>query len=68
MTFVASDFFRYYRLSLLFEELVVVTDRFHLKPLLPLLSGDERFMVWYVSAHPGRWCKGCGRRVMSLSE
>jgi len=65
---VASDLFRYYRLSLLFEELVVVTDRFHLKPLLPLLSGDERFMVWYESAQLGRWCKGCGRRVMSLSE
>jgi len=45
VTFVASDLFRYYRLSLLFEELVVVTDRFHLKPLLPLLSSDERFMV-----------------------
>jgi hypothetical protein len=68
VTFVASDLYRYYRLSLLFKELVVMTRRFHLKSLLPLLSSDERFMVWYVAAHPDRWCKGCGRRVMSLSE
>jgi hypothetical protein len=58
VTFVASDLFRYYHLSFLFKELVVVTDHCHLKPFLPLLSSDERFMVWYVAAHPGRWCKG----------
>lgn len=33
------------RLPQTFDELVVVGDRFHLKPLLPLLSGDGRFAV-----------------------
>lgn len=43
--FVAEGFFRRYRLPLEMRELAVVEDRFHLKPLLPLLSGDGRFYV-----------------------
>jgi hypothetical protein len=44
----ASDFY-HFRLPLAFEELVVVTDRFHTKPLLPLLSGDGRFLILAIS-------------------
>jgi hypothetical protein len=47
--FVSSEVFRHYRLPLDFAELVVVTDRFHVKPLLPLLSGDGRFFVLALS-------------------
>lgn len=47
--FLASGVFRYYRLPLNFDELVVVTDRFHLKPLLPLLTGDGLFYVLTLS-------------------
>lgn len=43
--FIAPGFFRYYRLPLEFEEVVVVSDRFHLKPLIPLLNGDGRFYL-----------------------
>lgn len=43
--FVADGVFRWYRLPLEVRELAVVEDRFHLKPLLPLLSGDGRFYV-----------------------
>lgn len=43
--FVAQDFLRSYRLPLSFNELVVVSDRLHLKPLLPLLTGDGDFYV-----------------------
>lgn len=43
--FIAPGFFRYYRMPLEFEEVVVVSDRFHLKPLLPLLNGDGRFYL-----------------------
>lgn len=34
-----------YRLPYAFEELVVVGRRFHLKPLLPILSGDGQFYL-----------------------
>lgn len=56
--FVAEDFFRYYRLPLQFDELVVVSDRFHLKPLLPLLTGDGTFYLLALSQKQVRLFKG----------
>src|SRR3712207_1430007 len=47
--FVASGVCHYYRLPLSFQELVVVTDHFHLKPLLPLLTGDGQYYVLALS-------------------
>ena len=47
--FAAPKDFRYYRLPLSFEELVVVTDRFHVKPLIPLLTEDGRFCLLTLS-------------------
>lgn len=61
--FLAPGLFRYYRLPLSFEELVVVTDRFHLKPLLPLFSGDEQFYVLALSQHGVRLLQGTRYRV-----
>jgi hypothetical protein len=40
---------RYYRLPIEFEELVVVSDRFHIKPLLPLATGDQHFYILALS-------------------
>jgi hypothetical protein len=56
--FLSSDQFRYYRLPFEFEELVVVTDRFHIKPLLPLFSGDGRFYVLALSQSKVRLLQG----------
>ena len=47
-----------YRLPLDFEELVVVAERFHIKPLLPLLSGDGRFYVLALSQSEARLLQG----------
>jgi hypothetical protein len=41
-----------------FEELVVVTNRFHIKPLLPLLSGDGRYYVLAISQKKVRLLQG----------
>jgi hypothetical protein len=49
---------RTYRLPLDLEELVVVGERFHLKPLLPLLSGDGRFYVLALSQNEVRLLQG----------
>jgi hypothetical protein len=46
--------FRVYRLPLAFEELVVVAERFHLKPLLSLLTGDGQFYVLALSQNAVR--------------
>lgn len=47
--FVAEGVFDYYRLPLNFAELAVVTDHFHLKPLLPLLTNDGLFYILSLS-------------------
>jgi len=47
--FLAQGAFQRYRLPLPLEEQVVLSDRFHVKPLLPLFSGDGRFYVLALS-------------------
>jgi hypothetical protein len=43
--FISRKLFRWYQLPTRFEELVVVADRFHLKPLLAFLGGNEFFVL-----------------------
>ncbi len=43
--FMTPDSFQFYRLPLQFTELEVISDRFHIKPLLPILSGNGRFFI-----------------------
>jgi hypothetical protein len=56
--FISTNVFRYYCLPLNFEELVVVTDRFHFKPLLPLLTGDGKFYILALSQNDVRLLQG----------
>ncbi|MBD2490480.1 hypothetical protein [Aulosira sp. FACHB-615] len=46
---IAPGVFRYYQLPTEFPELVVVSDRFHIKPLLPLINHDGKFYVLALS-------------------
>ena len=50
--------FRYYCLPIAFPELTVVTERFHLKPLLQLLSGDGQFYILALSQNQVRLFQG----------
>lgn len=43
--FIAPGFFRHYCLPLPFEQRTVVSERFHITPLLPLFMADGRFYV-----------------------
>jgi len=52
--FLSRDDFRYYRLPLRFGELTVVVGRYHVKPLLPLLTGDGEFYVLALSQNEVR--------------
>lgn len=49
--FLAADRFRSIRLPIPVEGVTIVADRFHVKPLLPLFTEDERFHVLTVSRH-----------------
>lgn len=47
--FLAEDFYRHFRLPLLFDELALVGERFYLKPLLRMFSQDRQFYILALS-------------------
>ncbi len=52
--FASPSVFRCYRLPLQLDELVVTGTRFHVRPLLPLITGDGRFFILALSRHDMR--------------
>ncbi len=64
--FLADGFFRYYRVPVEVRELALVEERFHLKPLLPLLSGDGRFYVLALSQKRARLLEATRHSVREL--
>ena len=61
--FAAPGQFELFRLPVRFPEFVQVADRFHLKPLLPVLSRGERFYVLALSQQQVRLLWGTRYRV-----
>lgn len=47
--FRCPGLFHYYRLSRSFEDLTVVSNQFHFKPLLPLMTADSPFYILALS-------------------
>jgi len=43
--FLSPEDFHYYRLPLSFDEHAIVTNRFFIKPLIPLMAGEVRYYV-----------------------
>ncbi|MDD4858831.1 MAG: hypothetical protein PHR56_01300 [Dehalococcoidales bacterium] len=68
VVFLADDFFRYYRLPVQFKEAVVVSKRFHVKPLLTMLSADGLFYILAISQKTVRLyqCTHYGFREIDL--
>ncbi|MFA7566937.1 MAG: hypothetical protein WCY01_07900 [Alkalispirochaeta sp.] len=56
--FFSAEVFHIFRLPLELSELVVVTDRFHIKPLLPILTSDGVFHILAVSQNKLRLLEG----------
>ncbi|MGH7391517.1 MAG: hypothetical protein ACREM3_18960 [Candidatus Rokuibacteriota bacterium] len=56
--FLAPDTMRTFRVPFRFDELVVVAERFHVKPLLALLTGDGLFYVLALSQNEVRLLAG----------
>jgi hypothetical protein len=56
--FISPKMFRYYRLPIEVQELVVVSDRFHLKPLLHLINNDGKFYVLALSQQEVKFLTG----------
>jgi len=64
--FIADGVFRYYCLPLEFEELAVVSDRFYLNPLLPLLTGDGKFLLLALSQKQVRLFEGSRYSIQEI--
>jgi len=56
--FLSEKLFHTYLLPLSFEELVIVTERFHIRPLLPLFSEEGRYYVLGLSQNRVRLLQG----------
>jgi len=66
--FRSPEKFFYYRLPIHFDELVVVTDRFHVKPLMRLFTEDGRYYLLTLSKNDIRLyqCTRFGIREVEL--
>jgi hypothetical protein len=56
--FISPNFFQCYCLPIGFDELLIVTHNFHVKPLLPLVTGKGQFYVLALSQHSVRLLEG----------
>lgn len=64
--FLAEGFQRFSRLPIVFQELAVVCNRFHIKPLLPLISCEDRFFILAVSENVVRLLEGSRWRTRRI--
>lgn len=65
--FLTEDMARKYWLPLDLDEVVVVSDRFHVKPLLSVLSNNGRFYVLALSQHETRLLQGTRHRIGEIN-
>src|SRR5437588_3078319 len=64
--FVSPEVTRFYRLPVRLDDEVVVADHFHIKPLIPLLSGDGRFYLLALSQKSVRLFQGTRHTVSEV--
>jgi len=64
--FLSPTLFCYYRLPIAFDELLVVTRRFHIKPLLNLLAADGLFYILALSQNQVRFLQASRHSVLQI--
>ena len=64
--FLSANRIHRYRLPLNFPELMVVTDHFHINPLLPLFTGDGQFYILALSQNEIRLLLGTRDSVSEI--
>lgn len=65
--FLTEETFYYYRLTLSFDELVVISDSFHIKPLLPFFASDGHFYILALSQNQVRLMEGTHHSVDEIN-
>jgi len=66
--FLDPDDFQHYRVPMRFAQLVTVGERFHIKPLLPLSTGDGRFYILALSQNQVRLFQGSRFNVNPVED
>jgi hypothetical protein len=61
--FFSADTSHYFRLPITFKELAMISHRFHIKPLLPILAGDGLFYILALSQNQVRLLEGTRHTV-----
>lgn len=64
--FITSETSELYRLPLPFEEVAIVEDRFHLKPLFPLIATNKRFYLLALSQNDVRLYQGTHQAISEV--
>ncbi|MFP4348702.1 MAG: hypothetical protein ACLFQY_10485 [Desulfococcaceae bacterium] len=64
--FLSDGVARTYRLPVEFDEVTVVTERFHMKPVLPYLSKDNRFFILAVSQNRIRFFQCTRHKIQEI--
>ncbi len=65
--FIADGYLRYFRLPLQFDEFLVVSEFFHLKPLLPFFTSEGHFYLLALSQKQVRLLEGTQHTVEELN-
>lgn len=65
--FISQNQMHYYRLPHSFVELVEVSDRFHIKPLLPLITGDNQFYLLALAQNEIRLFQGSHDSIQEIA-
>jgi hypothetical protein len=61
--FFTGETFDYFRLPIPFEEMLIIADGFHLKPLLPFFTSDGHFYILALSQNQVRLLEGTRNSV-----
>jgi hypothetical protein len=64
--FLSADVVSYYCLPINFDEFIIVADHFHVKPLLPVLSGEGRFYILTLSQKGSHLYEGTKQSIREI--
>lgn len=64
--FITAETSEFYRLPLPFDEVSIVEDRFHLKPLFPLIAANKRYYLLALSKNDVRLFQGTNQAISEV--
>lgn len=64
--FLTAEASEFYRLPLPFDEIAIVEDRFHLKPLFPLIAANNRYYLLTLSQNDVRLYQGTRQAISEV--